>query len=169
MRLRYKCSFFATSMVAHKPYASNPKKKKPTPPSSQIMEGSRASRSSKSLLLRKWAFLRPQIRVFPFPSFYFNFNLITHITVIFWFVLAACAAINDFNKPKEGETARQKRARLNMNPQAKLDAPTFLRPHVPENELGDDESLQPKGAVIRPNWGFRKGDSVAGSTKHSMN
>ena len=72
------------------------------------------------------------------------------------------------NRPKEGETGRQKRARLNQDPRGKPDAPVFLRPHVPTTELGDDGIPPQKGAVFRPNWGFRKGDTIVGSTQHSM-
>ena len=87
--------------------------------------------------------------------------------MFFSLFFSACQAINEINKPKDGETGRQKRHRLNQDTRGKPDAPAFLRPHQPDNPLGDDGVL-PKGPVFRPNWGFRRGDSVIGSTKHSM-
>ena len=86
----------------------------------------------------------------------------------FFLSFSACQAINEINKPKDGETGRQKWHRLNQDPRGKPDAPIFLRPHQLENSHGDDGVPPPKGPVFRPNWGFRRGDTVIGSTKHSM-
>lgn len=75
--------------------------------------------------------------------------------------------INEVNKPKEGETSRQKRHRLNQDPRGKPDAPTFVRPYQPDNPLGDDGLALQKGPVYRPNRGFRRTDTVVGSTAHA--
>ncbi|XP_074357867.1 uncharacterized protein LOC141697403 isoform X2 [Apium graveolens] len=79
----------------------------------------------------------------------------------------ACEAINNVNRPKEGESGRQKRAKLNRDPRSKPDAPAFLKPHVPVVELGDDVDPPLKAHSFRPNWGFRRSDTVVGSTKHA--
>ncbi|KAL8123914.1 hypothetical protein AgCh_011789 [Apium graveolens] len=79
----------------------------------------------------------------------------------------ACEAINNVNRPKEGESGRQKRAKLNRDPRSKPDGPTFLKPHIPVVELGDDVDPPLKAHFFRPNWGFRRSDTVVGSTKHA--
>ncbi|KAL8155484.1 hypothetical protein AgCh_000754 [Apium graveolens] len=79
----------------------------------------------------------------------------------------ACETINNINRPKEGEYGRQKRAKLNKDPRSKPDAPIFLRPHAPVVELGDDMDPPLKVHSFRPNWGFRRSDTVMGSTKHA--
>ncbi|KAL8098358.1 hypothetical protein AgCh_031208 [Apium graveolens] len=71
----------------------------------------------------------------------------------------ACEAINNVNRPKEGEFGRQKRAKLNRDPRGKPDAPAFLKPHVPVVELGDDVDPPLKAHSSRPNWGFRRSDT----------
>ncbi|KAL8100265.1 uncharacterized protein LOC141683475 [Apium graveolens] len=81
--------------------------------------------------------------------------------------LRACEAINNLNKPKEGESGRQKRAKLSKDPRGKPDGPSFLKPHIPEVSLGDDVDPPIKGHAYRPNWGFRRGNTVVGSTKHA--
>ena len=81
--------------------------------------------------------------------------------------LSACEAINNVNRPKEGESGRQKRAKLNRDPRSKPDGPSFLKPHVPVVELGDDVDPPLKAHSFRPNWGFRRSDTVVGSTKHA--
>ncbi|KAL8134593.1 hypothetical protein AgCh_009569 [Apium graveolens] len=79
----------------------------------------------------------------------------------------ACKAINNINTPKEGESGCQKKAKLNKDPRNKADAPSFLRPHVPVVELGDDVDPPFKEHSFRPNWGFGRSDTVVGFTKHS--
>ncbi|KAL8116823.1 hypothetical protein AgCh_023117 [Apium graveolens] len=63
----------------------------------------------------------------------------------------ACQAINNVNRPKEGESGRQKRAKLNKDPRSKPDGPSFLKPHVPVVELGDDVDPPLKAHSFRPN------------------
>ncbi|KAL8104285.1 hypothetical protein AgCh_028489 [Apium graveolens] len=79
----------------------------------------------------------------------------------------ACKAINNLNKPKEGESGRQKRAKLTKDPRGKPDGPSFLKPHAPDVSLGNDVDPPIKGHAYRPNWSFRRGDTVVGSTKHA--
>lgn len=77
--------------------------------------------------------------------------------------------------PGEEETARMKRAKRALDTRGKSSEPSFLRPHKVQKQdlIAVDEEDGPvqvnvQSTVYRPPWGFRKMDSVVGSTKHSM-
>lgn len=63
----------------------------------------------------------------------------------------ARAVIININRPKDGETGRQKRAKLSLDPQGNPDGPNFLKSYVLENVFCDDVNPHIKRAVYRPN------------------
>lgn len=65
-------------------------------------------------------------------------------------IFTAYAAINDINRPKDGETGRYKRVKLSLDPRENSDGPSFLKPHGPENVLSDDVDPLAEGSVYRP-------------------
>ena len=82
---------------------------------------------------------------------------------------SAARAINEATLPVVEETARMKKARLaSLDTRGKPDAPIFLRKQA--DAVGEGSSGGPPLASgsFQPSWGFRRQDSVVGSTKHSM-
>jgi hypothetical protein len=82
-------------------------------------------------------------------------------------------------KPAPGEkTSRMKRAERSQDPRDQEEDPAFLRKHKEQKRddlrysdiaaRGEGSQVDVKSAVYRPNWGFRKQDSVVGSTKHAV-
>lgn len=71
--------------------------------------------------------------------------------------------------PLDGTTGRLKRSRLAVDSRIQEQGPSILRPH---REGGSSsfgaKPRSPKSAAFRPAWGFRKGDSVLGSTEHCV-
>jgi hypothetical protein len=79
--------------------------------------------------------------------------------------------------PPTDETSRMLRAKRNADPRGKELEPSFLRPHKKQKDnlkytdiagLDGASQVNVQSSVFRPSWGFRKQDSVVGSTKHSM-
>lgn len=54
-----------------------------------------------------------------------------------------------------------KRQSAKKDLRAQPTGPSFLRPHV-EEEIEEEPVSRPRSAVFRPNWGFRKQDTVIG-------
>jgi hypothetical protein len=81
------------------------------------------------------------------------------------------------NAPPDNETTRMARAKRDADPRGKDTEPSFLRPHKKQRDnlkFGDIAGLEGssqvnvQSSVFRPTWGFRKKDTVVGSTKHAM-
>nr|XP_017227649.1 PREDICTED: uncharacterized protein LOC108203324 [Daucus carota subsp. sativus] len=78
----------------------------------------------------------------------------------------AATRINEQNAPLQEETGRMKRHRLAKDPRVPRELPAFLQPHSAEG----GSSSQPrasKSEAFKPAWGFRRTDSVLGSTVHA--
>ena len=57
-----------------------------------------------------------------------------------------------------------KRASAKKDTRARPTEPSFLRPLEVEDPI---EASRPRSACFKPNWGFRKQDTVVGDTKHA--
>ncbi|XP_074377748.1 uncharacterized protein LOC141719269 [Apium graveolens] len=96
-------------------------------------------------------------------------------------VVAAAKEINEDNVPLVEETARMKKARLaGLDTRGKATEPIFLRKHKEPMGEASTEGAEGHNAPItaaapaaaatgafQPLWGFRRGDTVVGSTKHA--
>ena len=92
-------------------------------------------------------------------------------------VFLCCAAakqINEWNIPPTDETSRMKRVRLSQDPRKEFTPPAFLnRPPSTTDGAGASSQPQeeanyraPKTMAYKPGWGFRRCDSILGSTTH---
>ncbi|XP_074327765.1 uncharacterized protein LOC141665682 [Apium graveolens] len=93
----------------------------------------------------------------------------------------AAKEINEDNVPLVEETARMKKARLaGLDTRGKATEPIFLRKHKEPMGEASTEGAEGHNAPItaaapaaaatgafQPLWGFRRGDTVVGSTKHA--
>ena len=79
--------------------------------------------------------------------------------------------------PPTDETSRMARAKRGIDPRGKDTEPSFLRPHKMQKGnlrysdlvgLEGSSQVNVQSLVFRPTWGFRKKDTVVGSTKHAM-
>lgn len=84
----------------------------------------------------------------------------TYVCVCVFF--AAAARINEALKPLATETGRMKRDI--KDPRDTPEEPSFFRKH-PEGSKAEAPGT-PRGS-FRPAWGFRKQDTVVGSTEHA--
>ena len=89
------------------------------------------------------------------------------------FVVSAATAINAATLPVVEETERMKKARLaGLDTRGKPIEPSFLRKHKELAVGGSSDAAVESGPVetgaFHPSCGFRRQDSVIGSTKHSM-
>ena len=75
----------------------------------------------------------------------------------------AAALINEAQGPIVEETSRMKRHSAKKDVRARPTEPSFLRPL----EVAEPEVSRPRTACFKPNWGFRKQDTVVGDTKHA--
>ncbi|XP_074331467.1 uncharacterized protein LOC141668466 [Apium graveolens] len=96
-------------------------------------------------------------------------------------ILCAAKEINEDNVPLVEETARMKKARLaGLDTRGKATEPIFLKKHKEPIGEASTEGAGGHGAPItaaaptaaatgafQPLWGFRRGDTVVGSTKHA--
>ncbi|XP_074327700.1 uncharacterized protein LOC141665611 [Apium graveolens] len=95
--------------------------------------------------------------------------------------IATAKEINEDNVPLVEETARMKKARLaGLDTRGKATEPIFLRKHKEPMGEASTEGAEGHNAPItaaapaaaatgafQPLWGFRRGDTVVGSTKHA--
>ncbi|XP_074340432.1 uncharacterized protein LOC141678097 isoform X2 [Apium graveolens] len=93
--------------------------------------------------------------------------------------IAAAKEINEDNVPLVEETATMKKARLaGLDTRGKAMEPSFLRKH--KEPMGEASTEVDEGhnapitvpaaaatCAFQPLWGFRRGDTVVGSTKHA--
>lgn len=79
--------------------------------------------------------------------------------------------------PIDDETSRMARAKRGIDPRGRETEPAFLRPHKSQKGnlkfsdlvgLEGASQVNIQSSVFRPSWGFRKQDTVVGSTKHAM-
>ncbi|XP_074336365.1 uncharacterized protein LOC141673515 [Apium graveolens] len=120
-------------------------------------------------------------RVFLFPSQFFFLSRIINITYFVFCFVSAAKEINEDNVPLVEETARMKKARLaGLDTRGKATEPIFLRKHKEPMGEASTEGAEGHNAPItaaapaaaatgafQPLWGFRRGDTVVGSTKHA--
>lgn len=74
--------------------------------------------------------------------------------------------MNELTVPPTEETGRMKRLKTKYDPREAREIPQFLRAHSGASGA-DAGGKPPKSLAFQPAWGFRKTDSVLGSTQHS--